>query len=102
MPLSLIPSPGFHDKNDSRVWKHHKSLYGLKPASAQWFPNFLMHWSLSTMFNLKLTTLFSRLQESSFVALLVYLDDIGIVSDDEVLVSTLKIWSTIKFKTLGI
>jgi len=79
--------PGFSSKGESQVCRLNKSLYSLKQASRQWFAKFS-----STLLEFQFIqskadyTLFTRTQGSSF-ALLVYVDDTVIASNDSVAVS---------------
>ena len=82
---------GFSHTNDSQVCRLDKSLYGLKQASRNWFEkftssikNFGFHQSGSDY------SLFTSCQGTSFVAILIYVDDVIIASNDSHRISSLK------------
>lgn len=90
LPLGYTPPPGvILPPND--VCKLKKSIYGLKQASRQWYHKFsevlLRDCFKQTHVD---NTLFVKIVESIFIAVLVYVDDILITSNDDQPINSLK------------
>jgi hypothetical protein len=75
--------PGFGAKGEKKVCRLIKSLYVLKQASQQWISKFFAALVELGFIQSKADySLFIRLKGSSYIALLVYVDDVAIVSND--------------------
>ncbi|KAG7545539.1 Reverse transcriptase RNA-dependent DNA polymerase [Arabidopsis suecica] len=98
LPQGYTPASGTLPPNP--VCRLHKSIYGLKQASRQWY-KCLSKALLDDGFveSYADNTLFVKLQGTSFIALLVYVDDILIVSNDDNAVLAVKATLARQFKT---
>lgn len=86
-------------KSTCLVCKLHKSLYGLKQESRQRYSKFSHSFISFGFFQFKsYYTLFTRGENSSFVSLLVYVDDIIIVGQSHSDIDALKSFLKMKFK----
>ncbi|KAK9939067.1 hypothetical protein M0R45_015776 [Rubus argutus] len=96
--------PGFGRKGETRVCKLHKSIYGLKQASRQWFiklssalksAGFHQSWSDYS--------LFIRNCQGRFTALLVYVDDVILAGNslDDIVKTKQFLSNCFKLKDMG-
>jgi len=96
--------PGIINVKPNQVCHLTKSLYGLKQASRQWYEK-LASYILTIGFiqSQADNSLFIKKLEKSFIALLVYVDDIILISDDMHEINTVKnlLNATFKIKDLG-
>lgn len=69
--------PGYDSASGSKVCKLHKSLYGLKQASRQWYSK-LSKFILKHGFTQSKVdySLFVKSTQNSFIVILIYVDDI--------------------------
>ncbi|XP_013613768.1 PREDICTED: uncharacterized mitochondrial protein AtMg00810-like [Brassica oleracea var. oleracea] len=103
LPLGYTPPPGV-SLPPNAVCKLNKSIYGLKQARRQWYHTF-SRVLLSDGFEQTHAdnTLFVKLVGSIFIAVLVYVDDILITSNDDKAVESLKkvLHNAFRIKDLG-
>lgn len=89
--LYMKPPPEYIDRNEGRVCKLHRSLYGLKQASRQCniqLKNFLLNRGFVQ--SKRDCSLFCRREEERMCIVLVYVDDLLISGDDAGCICTLK------------
>jgi hypothetical protein len=91
--------PGFAVKGEPRVCKLTKSLYGLKQASRNWFSKFSTALvDLGFIQSKADYSLFTRVKCDSYIALLIYVDDVAITSNDAKAISEFVIQLNDRFK----
>ncbi|RVW27632.1 Retrovirus-related Pol polyprotein from transposon RE1 [Vitis vinifera] len=86
------------------ICKLHKSLYGLKQASRQWFSKFSnVLLEIRFKHSSSNSSLFIQVNDNSFITLLIYVDDIVIVENDQDCIDCLKrfLENCFKLKDLG-
>jgi hypothetical protein len=103
--IYMSPPPGLRRQGEEHLFcRLHKSLYGLKQASRQWFAKFSEAIRSAGYEQSKANySLFIRKQGKSFTALLIYVDDILITGNDPVSITDIKKFLHNKFhlKDLG-
>ncbi|GKC79304.1 ribonuclease H-like domain-containing protein [Tanacetum coccineum] len=100
----MIPHPGSFNKNEKRFCKLVKSLYGLKHAPRQWNKKLVETLTEAGFLQSKNDhSLFVKNKDGTFLALLVYVDDIIITGNNNDEISKFKIFLNQKFtiKDLG-
>ncbi|KAH9786417.1 retrovirus-related pol polyprotein from transposon RE2 [Citrus sinensis] len=81
--IYMSPPPGLRRQGENLVCRLHKSLYGLKQASRQWFAKFSIAIQAAGFVQSKADySLFTCRKGKSFTALLIYVDDILITGND--------------------
>lgn len=103
--IYMSSPPGLRRQGEENlVCRLHKSLYGLKQASRQWFSKFSEVIQAAGYVQSRADyLLFTRTQGKSFTALLIYVDDILITGNDYVSIDKLKrfLHSQFRLKDLG-
>lgn len=99
LPLGYVQHRGCSTSNGKLFCKLHKSVFGLKQASRQWYSKF-SHSFVNFGFTQSKSdySLFTKGSNSSFIALLVYVDDIVITGPSQEVITDLKIFLHSQFK----
>ncbi|RVX01387.1 hypothetical protein VitviT2T_002736 [Vitis vinifera] len=100
----MSPPPGLRRQGENLVCHLHKSLYGLKQASRQWFAKFSTAIQAAGFVQSKADySLFTCRKGKSFTALLIYVNDILITGNDVNAIVALKqfLHSHFRIKDLG-
>ena len=96
---------GFKVQGEHIVCKLQKPLYGLRQASRQWFSKFLSAMlQLGFLQSKSDYSLFTKGKDQSFVALLVYVDDMIIAGPSTAVITAVKqqLQNHFKLKDLGV
>ncbi|WJZ93217.1 hypothetical protein VitviT2T_012173 [Vitis vinifera] len=102
--IYMSPPPSLRQQGENLVCRLHKSLYGLKQASRQWFAKFSTAIQAAGFVQSKVDyLLFTCRKGKSFTALLIYVDDILITGNDANAIVALKqfLHSHFRIKDLG-
>ncbi|XP_038698058.1 uncharacterized mitochondrial protein AtMg00810-like [Tripterygium wilfordii] len=99
MATYMTPPPGLRRQGENLVRHLHKSLYGLKQASRQWFAK-LTKAILATGFIQSKNdySLFTRKDANSFTALLIYVDDILLTGNNIEAINSIKAFLHTRFR----
>ncbi|CAM8965547.1 unnamed protein product [Rhodiola kirilowii] len=97
----MLTPPGFYsaEKQQGLVCKLHKSIYGLKQASRQWFSRFsdsLLAFGFQQ--SLEDYSLFTLKTDNHFIILLVYVDDVVLTGTSPSLINQIKEFIHAKFR----
>lgn len=88
----MSPPPGLRRQGEEHLFcRLHKSLYGLKQASRQWFSKFSEAIRSFGYVQSKADySLFTKREGKSFTAILIYVDDILITGNDPISIAIIK------------
>ncbi|KAL6335764.1 hypothetical protein AAG906_039527 [Vitis piasezkii] len=79
----MTPPPGLRRQGENLVCRLHKSIYGLKQASRNWFSTFTATVKSAGYIQSKADySLFTKSQGNKFTAILIYVDDILLTGND--------------------
>ncbi|KAI9200725.1 hypothetical protein LWI28_012359 [Acer negundo] len=103
--IYMSPPPGLRRQGEEHlVCRLHKSLYGLKQASRQWFAKFTEAICSAGYIQSRADySLFTRTKGKSFTALLIYVEDLLITGNDSISIAETKTFlhSHFHLKDLG-
>ncbi|CAL8995760.1 unnamed protein product [Prunus brigantina] len=97
--IYMSPPPGLRRQGEHLVCHLHKSLYGLKQTSRQWFSKFTEAIQAAGFTQSKADySLFTCKNGKSFTVLLIYVDDILITGNNLAVIDALKRFLSTRFK----